>query len=86
MLYRVELIHDGSNVDRVWAKILQAYPNLQGDDLQVAIFEDVIMKYWPEATPVDFGDWHGVYQSHTPPPDNFPEWFVVEPIPEDDDA
>jgi len=30
MLYRVELIHDGSNVDRVWEKILQAYPGLDG--------------------------------------------------------
>ena len=85
MLYRVELIHDGSNVDRVWAKILQAYPNLQGDDLQVAIFEDVPV-YWPGATPVEFGDWHGIYEAPTPPPDGFPEWFVVEPIPEDDDA
>jgi len=86
MLYRVELIHDGSNVDRVWERILEAYPNLEGDDLHVAIFEDVIMKYWPEATPVDFGDWHGVYEAPTPPPDNFPEWFVVEPIHDEDDA
>ena len=85
MLYRVELIHDGSNVDRVWERILEAYPGLDGDDLQVALFEDVL-EYWPGATPIDFGDWHGIYDAPTPPPEDFPEWFFVEPLPEDDDA
>jgi len=85
MLYRVELIHDGSNVASVWEKILQAYPGLDGEDLGVAIFEDVL-RYWPGATPIDFGDWHGIYDAPTPPPEDFPEWFFVEPLPEDDDA
>ena len=74
--FRISLPND-YNSEADYAELEAQFPDLSGDELEVAAFEE-IHRLWPGLKMVRAIDFGGIFKSATSPPDSLPRWAWVE--------